>query len=227
MDAVASRLAAHAPDRAARCVGASPEDPVRGRDSEREGVDQGIEGVAVLEEDLPAHRRDPHAVPVVGDPGDGAGEKGAVLRNRQRSEAERVHQRHGSGAHREDVAQDAADAGGGALERFDEGRMVMRFDLEHGCESIADGDRAGVFSRPLEDLRRLGGEACEVAPRGLVGAVFRPHRGEHAEFGRVGGASQSFGDLLELPGGKSGGERRLDGRRCVHPWVNCCRLSKR
>ena len=160
-------------------------------------------------------------------PGDGAGEKGAVLRNRQRSEAEGVHQGHGTGAHREDVAQDAADAGGGALERFDEGRMVVRFDLEHGRESLADSDRARVFSRPLKDLRRLGREACEVAPRGLVGAVLRPHRGEHAEFRDVGGASQSFGDLLELPGGQSGGERRLDGRGCAHPWVNRCRLSKR
>ena len=227
VDAVAPRLAAHAPDRAARGVGAGPEDPVGRSDSEREGVDQGIQGVAVLEEDLAAHRRDPHAVPVVGDPGDGAGEEGAVLRHRQRPEAQRVHERHGAGAHREDVPQDAADPGGGALERFDEGRMVVRFDLEDGCEALADGDRAGVFAWPLEDLGRLGGEAREVAPGGFVGAVFRPHGGEHAEFSDVGGASQSLRDLLELPGGESGGERRLDGRGSVHASVNRCRLSKR
>ena len=55
-----------------------------------------------------------------------------------------------AGAHGEDVAQDPADAGGGALERLYIGGVVVRLDLEGAGPAIADIDDAGVFSRPLD-----------------------------------------------------------------------------
>src|SRR3989442_14403971 len=59
-------------------------------------------------------------------------------------EAQRVEHSDGPGAHGEDVAQDAADAGRGALERFNVARVVVRLDLEHSAQAVADLDRKSV-----------------------------------------------------------------------------------
>ena len=69
------------------------------------------------------------------DARDHAFEDAAVARRRsvrivERAEAQRVHHGDGPRAHGEDVAQNAADAGGRALERLDETGVVVRFDLE-------------------------------------------------------------------------------------------------
>ena len=69
------------------------------------------------------------------------------------AEPQRVHQRDRPRAHREDVADDAADAGRGALVRLDEGRMVVRFDLEDGGKPVADVDGAGILAWSLQDAR--------------------------------------------------------------------------
>ena len=65
----------------------------------------------------------------------------------ERAEAERIHHRDGPRAHGEDVAQDAADAGGRALERLDEAGVIVRFDLERDGPAVADVDDAGVLAR--------------------------------------------------------------------------------
>ena len=78
---------------------------------------------------------------------------------RNRPEAQRVHDGERPRAHGKDVAQDAANAGRRALERLDERRMIVRFDLEGAGPAIADIDDAGVFSRPLNHaaaVRRAG-----------------------------------------------------------------------
>src|SRR6185295_1333005 len=68
------------------------------------------------------------------------------------AEAQRIEDRDRSGAHREDVAQDAADAGGGALERLDVRGVIVALDLEDDGPAVADVDRAGIFARPLQDV---------------------------------------------------------------------------
>ena len=83
----------------------------------------------------------------------------------QRAEAQRIQHRDGPRAHGENVAQDAADAGGRALKRLDEAGMVVRFDLERDHPAAADIDDAGVLARPLHHA------AC---PR--VGSFFRWRR---------------------------------------------------
>ena len=54
----------------------------------------------------------------------------------------------GRAPHGEDVAQDAADAGGRALEWLDRAGVVVRFHLECDAPAVADVDDAGVFPRP-------------------------------------------------------------------------------
>src|SRR3977135_478845 len=103
-------------------------DDVRGlRDPETEHVDERVAGVALVEADLAADRRDADAVAVAGDARDDARKGAPHERIVERAEAQRVEERDWSRAHREDVADDAADAGRGALVRLDEGGMVVRF----------------------------------------------------------------------------------------------------
>jgi hypothetical protein len=98
----------------------------------------------------------------------------ARRRSLQRTEAQRVQQRDRPAPHREDVADDPADAGGRALVRLDEGRMVVRLDLEDRREAAADVDRAGVLARPCSTaLAPFVGSFFEVDPRALVAAVPR------------------------------------------------------
>ena len=123
------------------------------RDAEAEHVDERIAGVRRLERDLAADGRDADAVAVVGDAGDHAFEQAARSGRVERSEAQRVQQRDRPRAHREDVADDAADAGRRALIRLDERRVVVRLDLEGGGEAVADVDGAGVLARALQHLR--------------------------------------------------------------------------
>ena len=99
------------------------------------------------------------------------------------AEAQRVQQRDRPRAHREDVADDAADAGRRALVRLDERRMVVRFDLEDRGEAVADVDRAGVLARALQHARPCRRQLLQVDARALVAAVLRPHHREDAELG--------------------------------------------
>ncbi len=143
-------------------------------------VDQRVPLVRRIEDDLAGDGRDADAVAVVADPLHHAGEEPAHARRVQRSEAQRVEHRDGAGAHREDVAQDAADAGRCALVRLDRRRMVVRLDLEGDGQAITDGDDAGVFARALQHVRRRGGQRAEQRARMLVRAVLVPQRAHHA-----------------------------------------------
>ena len=147
----------------------------------------GLPGIRVVERDLSADGRDADAVAVAGDAGDDAFDDAPVARAVgpvERSEPQRIQQRDRPRAHREDVADDAADAGGRPLVRLDERRVVVRLDLEHRRETVADVDRAGVLARSLQDTRPCRRELLEVNPRALVAAVLRPHHGKDAELGQ-------------------------------------------
>src|SRR4029079_7514036 len=87
------------------------------------------------------------------------------------AEPERVHDRDRPRTHREDVAEDAADARRRALERLDERRVVVALDLEDRCETVADVDGARVLARSLEDLRPGRRQLLQIRARALVRAV--------------------------------------------------------
>src|SRR5260370_640030 len=106
------------------------------------------------------------AVAVVGDAADYAVEDAAIggggfvvgawrLESRRYvgdfAEAKGVEDGYGAGAHGEDVAEDAADAGGGALEGFDVAGVIVGFDFEGGDEAVTDVDYASVFAGTLHD----------------------------------------------------------------------------
>ncbi len=67
----------------------------------------------------------------------------------ERTEAEGVHDGEGTCAHGEDVAEDAADAGGCALVGFDVAGVVVGLDLEGAGPTVAYVDDAGVLPGPL------------------------------------------------------------------------------
>jgi hypothetical protein len=97
------------------------------------------------------------------------------------AKAQRVQTRERPRSHGEDVAQDAADAGGRAAVRLDVGRMVVALDLEDGGASLADVDHARVLSRAVQHPGCLRRQAREVPLAGLVGAVLGPHDREDPE----------------------------------------------
>ena len=83
------------------------------------------------------------------------------------AEAQRVEVGDRPRAHGEHVAQDAADAGGRALIRLDEARVVVALHLEDGGEPVADIDHAGILARPVDHPGRLGRQLL-AARRGRI-----------------------------------------------------------
>ncbi len=185
-DAVAASLGTKVDDGHADAGGRRVEDGVRVGEAGGEGVDEAVAVVAAVEADLARDVGDAEGVAVAADalrrrPRQAGGSWGARV-----AEGERVHRGDGAGAHREDVAQDAADAGGRALVGFDVGGVVVAFHLEHQRLTVADVDDACVFAGAADDLRAGGVERAEPFLGRLVGTVFVPHRREDAEFGEGG-----------------------------------------
>jgi hypothetical protein len=114
------------------------------------------------------------------------------------AEAKPVEQRDRPGSHRDDVAEDAADPGRGALEGLDGRRVVVAFDLERDRLAFAEVDDAGVLAGPLEDAGRRGREALQKERRVLVGAVLRPEQREDREIEMIRLAAEQIADSVEL-----------------------------
>ena len=106
------------------------------------------------------------------------------------AEAQGIHYRERPRAHGEDVAQNAADAGGRTLKGLDIAGVVVGLDLEGAGPAVAHVDDAGVLTRPLHHAFAFGGEPLEVHAAGFVGAMFAPHDAVNAEFGERGDAAQ-------------------------------------
>ena len=123
----------------------------------------------------------------------------------ERAEAQRVHHRDRPGAHGEDVADDAADAGRRALVGLDVRRVVVRLDLERDGVALADVDDAGVLAdagQHLADRRLLRdlAELLEVHLGRLVGAVLAPHHRVHRQLRRGRAAAEDLADPGVLVG---------------------------
>src|SRR4029453_17884416 len=103
-----------------------------------------------------------------------------------------------AGAHREDVAQDPADAGGGALVWLDRRRAVGPRGLEGDGEPITDRDDARVLTRARDDALATGRERPEERLRALVRAMLRPHDAEHRELEIIRVAPEAIPDGVEL-----------------------------
>jgi hypothetical protein len=55
--------------------------------------------------------------------------------------------------------------------------------LEDADVAVANVDHAGVFARPVDDMRALGRELAQMKARRLIGAMLVPHRRDDAELG--------------------------------------------
>src|SRR5712691_7890960 len=105
-------------------------------DAECESIDERILRIARLEADFAANRRDAKTISVASDSANYAVEDAAVFRGfffpgvlacSDLAESQGIQDGYGAGAHGENVAKDAADAGRRALEGFDVAWMIVRF----------------------------------------------------------------------------------------------------
>jgi hypothetical protein len=149
-----------------------------------------------VESEFSADGRYAEAVAVAADSGDDALHEAAGFGVVGRTKAERVHGGDRAGPHGEDVAQDPADAGRGALIGLDVRGMVVALHLEDQRLAVADVDDSGVFAGAADHLGAGGRQGAEPLLRGLVGAVLVPHRRKDAEFGECRGAADEVEDAL-------------------------------
>src|SRR5207302_9038494 len=102
------------------------------------------------------------------------------------AEAQRVQTKFRPRAHGKDVANDAADAGGCALERLNCTWMIVTLDLEGDCPAIANIHHAGIFFTGLHQNIWSGRRKfLQFFSRIFVGAVLAPHHGKDSKLGKV------------------------------------------
>ena len=212
---VAPRFRADVNHRIAHAARLREEKLLASRDPQRQRIHQRIIRIARLENHFAANRRDAKAVAVKSDPANHAVENppvprnlfaGSVSRGRSRvdrPESQRIEHRNRPRAHRENIAQDSADARRRALKRLDEARMVVRFDLEHRHEPVADVDHARIFARPLHHVRPARRQLLQVNARRFVRAVLAPHHAENAKLGEVRIAPENLLDACVFVGGEA------------------------
>src|SRR5450432_2434913 len=179
VDAIAAGARADVDHGVADARGLGVEDLFLAADAKSEDVDQGIGAVTRLENALAADGGDAEAVAVMRDAGDHAAQDalvaGAVLGIVEAAEAPRIEHGDGTRAHGKDIAQDAADAGGRALEGLDEAGVVVGLDLEGDDVAAADIDDARVFTWSLHHQFAAGGKLFQMHAGTLVRTVLAPH----------------------------------------------------
>ena len=109
--------------------------------------------------------------------------------------AQCVHDRHRPGTHRDNVANNAANAGCSTLEGLHKAWVVVALYLERDGPTLADVDNAGVFAHPHHEVFLHGvGDFLAKLPQvdlgGFIRAVLAPHHRIHRQFTRGGPATQ-------------------------------------
>src|SRR6266478_2239695 len=153
VNTVAPGLGPNINDRVAGAGSGRIEDPVCAGEPDAHRIDQDVAVVRRVEVALAAHCRHADAIAVAGDTGDDAGYEMAGPGMVRTAEAQRIEDRDRPRAHREDIAQDAADPGRGALIGLDKRGMVVALDLEDDGIAVADVDDAGIFARAADHAR--------------------------------------------------------------------------
>ncbi len=121
-------------------------------DADGQRVDQRIALVHRVEVGLAADVRQAEAVAVKRDARDDTVDDTRCVGLFDGAEPQLVHDGDRAGAHRDDVAHDAADAGCRALEGLDVAGVVVRLDLEGDSPALADIDDAGVLSHAHHEV---------------------------------------------------------------------------
>ena len=197
-DPIAAGGGAVQEEQVAGAEGARSQDAYAWEQAHAHRVDEAVARVGPVEDRLAADGRHADAVAVVADARDRAPEAPARL-----AEAQAVEQRHWPRTHRDDVAQNPADPGGGALERLDRARVVMALDLERDRLALAEVDHTGVLAGPLQHALARAREALQQARRVLVAAVLRPEQREDRQLEVIRLALEQLTDPGELGVGKT------------------------
>ena len=152
-DAVAPGGGAEEHGQVALAVGPGQHQVLLAEHPQAEHVDQRVAGVAGREGELAADGGDADGVAVAGDARHHPFHQPAAAGVVGGAEEERVHEGDGPGPHGEDVAQDAAHAGGRPLVGLDGRRVVVALDAQGHGDAVTDVDDAGVLARAHQDLR--------------------------------------------------------------------------
>ena len=169
-------------------------EPLDREQADAHRVHEAVVAVRLVEDRLAPDRGDADAVAVVADAADRAREVPVGL-----GEAEPVEQGDRPRAHRDDVAQDPADAGRSSLERLDGGRVIVALDLERDRQAVAEVEHARVLARPLQHALPGARQPLEEERRVLVAAVLGPEEAEDGELEVVRVAREQRADSLVLP----------------------------
>ena len=197
-DAVASGFRAKVHDWHADTGGGGVENLVRIREACGKGVHKAVAVVGRVKAHFAANRWDAKGIAVTANARDNAVNQLAGLGVAGQAEGQRIHRSDRPCAHGEDIAQDAADAGGSPLVGFDIGRVVVAFHLKDDSLTVADIDDACVFTGAADDLRASSGQGAQPLLRGLVGTMLVPHGRKDAQFGKIRRASDDRQDAFVL-----------------------------
>ncbi len=203
MDAVAPGLGPDIDDEVSRARRGRIEDAVGAGQPYAHRVDQDVAVIGGMELALAADRRHPDAIAVAADPADDARHQVSRQWVVGAAEAQRIQQRDRPRAHREDIAQDAADPGRRALVGLDERGVVVALDLEDHRVAVTDIDDPGILPGAADDARPAGRQGAEPHLRRFVRAVLAPHRGDDAGLGQVRSAAEDRASALELLAGEA------------------------
>ena len=222
-DAVAPGRRAEQHDVVALARGLGEDQVLLLEQADRHHVDERVALVRGVEDELAADGGNADAVAVAADAAHDAVDEVAGARIRRVAEAERVEDRDRARAHREDVAQDAAHAGGGALVRLHRGGVVVALDLERHGQPVADPDHAGVVAGAGHHaVADRVGRVFEERLGALVRAVLAPHHAEHGQLGVVGVAAELPADDLEFVVGDAEAAMKGDRRLGAVTWQFGC-----
>ncbi len=129
-DAVATGRRAEEHREVADAARLAEHEPFAGQHAEAQHVDERVALVGGVEDDLAADRRHADRVAVARDAADDALGDPTAAGVVERPESQRIHERDRPGAHREDVAQDAADTRRRTLVGLDGRRVVVALDAD-------------------------------------------------------------------------------------------------
>ena len=160
-DAVSPRGRAEQDGQVALATRSPEHEAVLRQEPATQNVDERVARITAGEFEFPADGRDPDRVAVTGNAAHDAARHPPVAGVAGRAEAERVHEGDRPGAHGEDVADYAADAGGRPLVGLDRRRVVVALYADGYGDAVAGVDHAGVLTRPDQHapaLRWAGGQ---------------------------------------------------------------------
>ena len=172
--------------------------------SQAEDIHEGVALISRIKNQFPAHRGNPHAVAIMGDPRHHPMNQGARSFARfpggiRAAKPQGIHKSHRTGSHREDVAQDSSHPGGRTLERLHRAGVIVGFNFESQGQPVAGIHHAGILLPRLHQHGRSGGgKFLQLTAGVFVGAVLAPHHREHAQFRFVGFPAQPFLNPVKL-----------------------------